>query len=245
MQSAWSMAWNELKHKPIALAMNGIVSGLFGLALGAIMLGQIHFQADINGLNLFFSIDVLIIMILPFLGSLYLSKEYFAFNTMVSNEPFVKRLQFYRMWAIPLQTIAWSRMFYMMICLAVSFIGFLLTFITITWSAYSQLWGIGNYVIFIIVLISYAVALGGLTPYFEFAAKGSRILIGQTLYMLLALFLAIVSNILTERPLHLWTIQFADSYPWLVAGIAIFTAVFGVIWFQRLLVIGLQRKEFM
>ena len=245
MQSAWSMAWNELKHKPIALAMNGIVSGLFGLALGGMLLGQIYFRADINGLNLLLSIDVLIVMILPFLGSLYLSREYFAFNTMVSNEPFVKRLQFYRMWAIPLQTIAWSRMFYMMICLAVSFIGFLLTFITITWSSYSQLWGIGNYVIFIIVLISFAVALGGLTPYFEFAAKGNKILIGQTLYMLLALFLAIMSNVLTKRPLHLWIIQLTDSYSWIVAGIAVSIAVLGIILFQRLLVSGLQRKEFM
>ena len=245
MQFAWWMAWNELKHKPVALVLNGIVSAFVGALFGLILLSEIYFEIQSKAFNLFFSMDFLIIAIMPLLGSLYLSKEYLSFHTMVSNKPFMKRLQFYRMWAIPLKTIAWSRMFYMIICLVVALIGFIGAFVVVTWSTYSELWGSQSYLIFIIVLTSYAVALSGMNPYLEFVIKGKTILIGQTLYMLLAIIFVIGLNILTERPLHSWVVDIASNHPWIVSGIAVLTAAAGILLFQRLLVSGLKRKEFM
>lgn len=243
MSYAWWVAKIELKHKWLSLLATFIMSMMIGYFTGSMLLLQLRFEEPMEFFGLFNVIDYVLIGILPFLGALFFSKEYLSLEVLMTNSAFLKRLQFYRMWAIPAEVIARSRMIYVLCCLAVSLSGFFITFIWASGAGYWEQWGAG-YVAFIVVLVAYATALSGLNPLFEFSRLGKTILLGQLGFLAVIVSLLVLANHVTDQPLYYWIFTIGAGHPWLVALGAMAMAGMGIFIFERVLRERLRGKDF-
>ncbi len=244
MRDACRIAWNELKHKYIALLANVLFSALIGFFLAHDMVRVL--AGDERGSmqpGVSFPVDLWLIAVVPALGALAFSREYISFGYLVSEEPFLKRLRFFRMWAIPLKVVAWSRILYMMMCLGTSLLVFVGVFVASSWSALLGVLSVAEYAAFVFVWVGYAFAVSGINPYLEFGTNGKAILIGSFTGLLL-----IVVAILTfyshfGQPVYLWVFELARRNPPAAMILSVFMAVLGVAAFYRALMYRLARKD--
>ncbi|KPV60217.1 hypothetical protein QJ48_06815 [Paenibacillus sp. A3] len=244
MRDACRIAWNELKHKYIALLANVLFSALIGFFLAHDMVRAL--VGDERGSmqpGVSFPVDLWLIAVVPTLGALAFSREYLSFSYLVSEEPFLKRLRFFRMWAIPPKVIAWSRMLYMMMCLGTSLLVFVSVFVASSWSALLGKLSVAEYAAFVFVWIGYAFAVSGINPYLEFGTNGKAILIGAFtgLPLIVAAILTFYSHF--GQPVYLWVFEWARGNPPVAMILSVLVAVLGVAGFYRALIYRLARKD--
>lgn len=243
LRDAWPIAWYEFKQRYLSLAMNVFASVLIALvtveALMRFERGDISEYTALTFLNV---ADLLLLAALPALGALSFSREYMSWNSL-TDEPFLKRLRFYRMWAIPLSVIAWSRMLYMLLCFAISMIVFLAVFVAVGCTVLSDTWPLVDLLSFALVWIGYAAAISGLNPFLEYGAKARMIHVVSIGMVVVIMGADLLLSYLLNKPVFLAVIDMVTMNPFLPAAISICAGVIGIVGFQRGLVRRLERID--
>ncbi|RXZ81679.1 hypothetical protein EBB07_13560 [Paenibacillaceae bacterium] len=242
MHYAFRMAWSELKYKYVSLLMTVLFSCLIGYlcaeAVKAAMLGNLSAS---DHYKRYFA-DFLLIAISPSLGALSFSREYMSWTTM-ADEPFMRRLRFFRMWAIPVNVIAWSRIIYMLICFGAALVSFLAVFVTISWPTLAELWSPAEYASYLLVWIGYAVALNGINPFIEYGSNGKVVFLGTTSMILISFGAIYLLHRLLGKPIYVWVIEIVKVNPFWPAVISIVVGLLGLLFFQRALANKLTKRD--
>ncbi|MEK8127190.1 hypothetical protein WMW72_04610 [Paenibacillus filicis] len=247
MRYALRMAWSELLHKPVAVLLTALFSGFMGYACGlsaAVSLGGKFpgFNSErIFHLGLFYP-DFLLLAVLPALGTLTFSKEYWSW-TMFNDEPFLKRLQFYRMWAIPVKVIAWSRMLHMLLCLGAALLCFLSLFIWGSWPVLSSQISILEYTAYLFVWVCYAVALNGINPFMEFGSNGKIVTIASLVALPVVFIVINGAHLMMGMPLYVWLMDVVRAHLFGSIAVALAGSCLGLWLFQQALVYKLSRRN--
>ncbi|MGF9914252.1 hypothetical protein ABEX47_21685 [Paenibacillus ehimensis] len=241
LRDACRIAWNELKHRYIALLANVLFSALIGFFLAHDMVRTLAGGSMQPGVS--FPVDLWLIAVVPTLGALAFSREYISFSYLVSEEPFLKRLRFFRMWAIPLKVVAWSRMLYMTMCLGISLLVLVSVFVTVSGPALLGVLSVAEYAAFVFVWVGYAFAVGSINPYLEFGTTGKAILIGSFPAVLLIIAGVLMFYLHFKQPVYLWVFELARGNPPAAMILSVLIAVLGVLGFHRALVYRLARKD--
>ncbi|MFS0725373.1 hypothetical protein [Paenibacillus sp. 1P07SE] len=236
------LTWNEFKARIVTLILTFIVSSLVGWMFGSHVARAVTEQqiGSTDWLQLISPLDFVLLALLPWLGSQTFTKEYMFWSTGF-DEPYLKRLRFYRMWAIPTDVIAWSRVLHMLICFAVAMIGFCSMFLFASLPDLGNLWSAGDYAVFLMLWIGFALIFNALNPYLEFGFSGKAVLL-YSLVFVISLFAIIAwATYALQQPIYSWTIAASADHPWL--GPAVLAIGAGnVLLIQRLLARRLTRK---
>ncbi len=244
LRAACRIAWNELKHRYIALLANVLFSALIGFVLAHDMvrvLGGDERGSMQPGVS--FPVDLWLIAVVPALGVLAFSREYISFGYLMSEEPFLKRLRFYRMWAIPLKVVAWSRMLYMLMCLGISLLACVSVFVAFSGPALLGLLSVEEYAAFVLVWVGYAFAVSGINPYLEFGTNGKAILIGSFAALFLIIAGVVMFYLYFGKSVYFWVLELVRGNPPAAMILSVLMAVLGVAGFQRALIYRLARKD--
>lgn len=242
MRQAFQIAWSELKPKSASLLATFLMPAMIGYLFGQSVVQTVHGQMEPRLFNLFYSADLVIMAVLPALGTLYFSKEYMSWS-MLSDEPFLKKLKFYRMWAIPLRVVVWSRMINMLICLVGGIIGFVALFVATSWPAVSQHWDLGTYLCYLSVWLGYAVAMNGMNPYMEFALSGRRLLFVTFAAVIAFVVLVSLAQWLLGMPIYVWVMEVVEQAPVRTAGLSLVAGFAGLWLFKSILTSRLTHRD--
>jgi hypothetical protein len=243
LRDAWPIAWYEFKQRYLSLAMNMFASVLIALvAVEALMRFERDDLSPDNVLTFLNVADLLLLAALPALGALSFSREYMSWNSL-TDEPFLKRLRFYRMWAIPLPVIAWSRMLYMLLCFVVSMTVFVIVFVAVGWTVLSDTRPIAHLLSFALVWTGYAAAICGLHPFLEYGAKAKMIHVVSIGMVVVIIGADLLLNYLLNKPVILQVLDMVNRNPFWPAAISLCAGVIGIIAFQRGLVRRLERID--
>lgn len=244
MRDALYLAYKEVRSRLAVLAFSAALCGLIGYVLGQ----HFHYivssgeQAQTAFFSLVYPMDFLLIAILPTFGMLAFSKDYWSWST-ITEEPFLKRLRFYRMWAIPLRVIVWSRIWHVLLCLGAAMTAFAIVFIWSSWPAMSATASFAGYCAFLVALTSYAAASGALNPYVEFGMNGKAVFISSFILALSGFALACLFRFWLGEPLFLAVYRLAESHPLRTIAVSILCGALGVMLIQRALLRRLRRKD--
>ena len=244
MRDALYLAYKEVRSKLVVLAFSIVPCGLIGYLLGqhfnyVVAMGE---RPQAAFFALVHPMDFMLIAILPVFGTMSFSKDYWQWST-ITEEPFLKRLRFYRMWAIPLRVIVWSRIMHVMLCLCTAMAAFALVFVWSSWQAMSATASPLGYVAFLTVLTGYAASMSGINPYVEFGMNGRAVFISSFVIALSGFSLACLCRFLLDEPLFMTVYKLAEARPFWTIAVSIVWGALGVMLFQRALLHRLRRKD--
>ncbi|MBJ6360162.1 hypothetical protein ACFOQM_02375 [Paenibacillus sp. GCM10012307] len=243
MRYALVMALNELKPRLYALLLTVLFSAMLGYICGKSVATAIEGRMAIADLYTTFYPDLVLLAMLPTLGALSVSKEYLSWS-MLADEPFLKRLSFYRMWPIPVKVVAWSRMFHMLICFAATMTAFLYMFVQVSWPAFSELINIWQYIVYLLMWVGYALAINGIHPFFEFGAKGTTLAVVAMVIIVLMVGLVSLLHYALGKPIYVSMIEAVQHSLVLPSVISILVGLIGVGVFQQSLTRRLLKRDF-
>ncbi|WP_010274904.1 hypothetical protein [Paenibacillus senegalensis] len=243
LKSSWQLVINELKPNYLALLGNVLLTACFGYILGQVMVEAVNGRQLHKVFNIVYPGDMFTFLWLPAIGTLFVSKEYLSWS-MLTDDPFLKKMKFYRMWAIPLHVVVWGRILNMLVCLIASFIGFAAVFTLASWPELSGQLSLSAYTSYILVLFGYTAALAGINPYLEFAFNGKALLVATLVYMAGGIALLAIGAGLLGRPIYTLAVEWASAYPVVSACAALVAAGIGIGFFKWLLNRRLRRMDF-
>lgn len=208
VKDAWWLARKELQFYKIPLGFSVLATILIA-ALISMNLEQSIRNATLPEManDQFWFIDFVFVLVTPSLAAIFMSGPYLSFRA-IKEDPFSKRMAFYRSLPIPIKILALSRTIIMLITLTLLSIVF---YSTITIALHDRLFQyltFGEYFTFVLIWLGYAVALGGMNPYIEYGTSGKVLhLFPYLAFVLFAfgivLFYKIVGNGIVESTIML------------------------------------------
>lgn len=172
VKDAWWLAKKELKFNKIPLTFSVLVTIFFG------GMASLDFTQTVQNVvnpesakDRFLFIDILFVMVTPALAAIFMASPYLSYRA-IKEDPFSKRMAFYRSLPIPVEALALSRMMVMIVTLLMLSFVFYGTIILATYDQLFELVTIKEFAIFITIWLGYALALGGMNPYIEYGTNG-------------------------------------------------------------------------
>ncbi|PYI55755.1 hypothetical protein [Paenibacillus flagellatus] len=243
MRSACRIAWFELKGRLVPLVLTSLMAAVNGYMLGS------EITAYLSGagtkpifFSSFYAMDWMLVAVLPLLGTIPFTKEYLSWSSFM-DEPFLKRLRFYRMWAIPLGVVAWSRIVYALVCLAASQLGFVAALAVSGWSAMTEYGNVWTLVSYALVWFGYSAALCGINPYLESGTNAKIVLAGTFGILVLSAGAAAAFRLLLGEPLFVWLLRAVRADAFVPAALAVAAGIAGLLLFRLALGRRLARNE--
>ena len=172
VKDAWWLAKKELQFNKIPLAFSMLVTIFFG-AMASLEFTQ-TIQNVVNpesAKDNFLFIDILFVLVTPALAAIFMASPYLSYRA-IKEDPFSKRMAFYRSLPIPVEALALSRMMVMVVTLLMLSFVFYGTIILATYDQLFELVTIKEFAIFITIWLGYALTLGGMNPYIEYGTNG-------------------------------------------------------------------------
>lgn len=235
-QAVW-LARKEIKYFMPAFIFTLITVAVLGLFVSLLVQ---HF-IDTRAKTIF--LDYLFVAALPSFGALFMSGPYLSFRAIKDN-PFVKRLTFYRTLPISVPVLALSRMLFMLFIL-VCFTTLFFIFLNLGLSLQNvQGFSRESYLMFALFWFGYILALGGMNPLVEYGTNGKFLHIYPYLFVFLSFVVVIANYIVYRRGFVEWSIFTLSSYGWLPV---VFMNIIGItmfLLFTRLLTRRLASREY-
>lgn len=244
MAQAWRMAVTELKHRWLGLVGMVMLSVLAGYIIGNELIGYSLYGLDRGTVVTTVVFDFLLIALLPCFGGITMGREYFSISSTISDEPFLRRLRFYRMYPIPLDLIVWSRIFFMLICFFVTVPLLLLIATSLAWPQIATNMTGLEFFGFLLIWFSYTLATVGFIPYLEFGHNG-KVLIFSSVLLSVLLFLALILyHLWIGHSLFMLTIQAAQAYSWIPGAVMLLVAAIAILLWKNKLKSRIVMRDF-
>jgi len=173
-KQSWWLTKKEMKYNGYAFIFTGLVTILFGL-WASMPLHQAVQQVFVS-LNHSIVLDVIFVGLTPAFAALFMSVPYLSFRT-IKEDPFSKRMAFYRVLPISIHVLSMSRMMLMLITLLIMSSLFYLTLTVALPEQFYEYMTVYEFVIFILLWLGYAFALGGSNTVIEFGTNGKFLFI--------------------------------------------------------------------
>ncbi|WP_154666009.1 hypothetical protein [Paenibacillus pinihumi] len=242
LRYAFIMAWNELKPRLYSLLLTVLFAIMLGYVCGGAVAAAIEGRMLAKDLYNTFYTDLLLLAMPATLGALSFSKEYLSWSTL-TDDPFLKRLSFYRMWAIPVKVISWSRMIHMLICFTATMTGFMIMFIQTSWPVFSEFVSLWGYITYLLMLVGYALAINGIHPLFEFGTKGITLVIVSAGTIVLLIGVAFLLQHVLGKPVYVAMMELVQHNLFWPAALALIAGFAGVWIFQWSLTKRLLKRD--
>lgn len=242
-QVVW-LVKNELKTQWIAMAFTVIVTIFMGLVSGNVLEQSVQnlFVAESPFYNHIVS-DIIFIILTPSFAVVFMSRPYLSFQT-IKEDPFSKRMALLRTLPIPIPILALSRIVFMMITFVVMSVTFyvVMTF-TLTDSFFNHVTH-SEYWIFILSWFGYALAIGGMNPVIEYGTNRKILHIFAWFLVLVYLLIIFLFYIFMEQGFVEWVLLLIKNHGWLVAVIPLLIGIGSSMFWNKLLIMRLAKKDY-
>jgi hypothetical protein len=244
MKDAWWLARKELHFYKVPLGFSVIVTIFFAAmtswSLEQSILNVFHPE---TAMDKFIFVDIMFVLITPALGAIFMSGPYLTFRTM-KEDPFSKRMAFFRSLPIPVNVLSLSRTMIMLITLFLLTFAFYTTITIVLHDLIFDYLTVGEYLSFILMWLGYAAALGGFNPYVEYGTNGKVLhVIPYVLIILLAcvslLFYKMVDKGIVES-----SVLLAIDIGWPIALLFVFIGIAGSVIWNTLLTKRLAKRDY-
>lgn len=245
MQQAFWLARKELKYNWVGLLFT-ILMTIFFATLSATLLEQAArhlFGSDVTFYNKVL-IDIMFVAMTPCLGAIFMSRPYLNFET-VKEDPFSKRMAFYRTLPIPVATLGLSRTLFSLITLGILSIVFYGTIaIFASFTLYQYISPV-EFIIFIFVWFGYALALSGINPFIEYGTNGKMLHLSPL--FILAIFVIVLLSFYSYVGYGIveWVLLLIRDYGWMIAFISFLIGISGCYLWSKLLTVRLKKRDYM
>ncbi|PGT80933.1 MULTISPECIES: hypothetical protein [Bacillaceae] len=245
LKDALWLALKELQFNKLQLGASILVTIFFG-GISSLSLEQsIMNVMDTESMNdRFFFIDFMFIVITPALATIFMSGPYLNYKA-IKDDPFNKRMAVYRSLPIPIKVLALSRTILMLITLFLLSIVF---YSTITYSLADLLFNyftINDYLIFIVIWLGYALALGGFHTYLEYGTSGKVLHLFPYLLFVILVFAFYFYYSIIEKGIVELTISLSIHIGWPIAFLFLFIGMVGCVLWHALLTKRLSTKDYL
>jgi hypothetical protein len=244
IKDAWWLARKELFYYKMPLGFSAIVTILFA-ALTSLSLEQSLenvFNPDITH-DQFIFVDGIFVLITPALAAIFMAGPYLSFRAM-KEDPFSKRMAFFRSLPIPAKVLSLSRTMMMVITL---FLLSLVFYTTITFVLHDQLFDymtVPQYLTFIGIWLGYAAAVGGFNPYIEYGTNGKVLHAVPYVLIVLLTGIALVFYKLVGKGIVESTVSLSITIGWPIAILFFIIGIAGCITWNRLLTKRLAKRDY-
>lgn len=239
-KKAFWLAKKDIQQSWISVSVTIVVTAFLGL-ITAIFLEQLVsnlFGSKTND-SMALAIDIMFLGMTPSLAALFMSGPYLSFRA-IKEDPFSKRLAFFRSLPIPVNILALSRTIFMLTTLIIlSSIFYIVLAISLPQQFYLYI-TLNELVLFILCWFGYALALGGMNSFIEYGTNGKILHTVPYIFMGVLFLVIIIVRQVTGHGIVEWSFLLVKDYGWIAAFSMMAIGIFGcTIWnhvlFKRLL----------
>ncbi|WP_062048918.1 hypothetical protein [Bacillus sp. JCM 19034] len=199
-----------------------------------------------NEFSLFshFYLDLIFIGLVPSLSTLFMSGPYLSLKT-IKEDPFGKRIGFYRALPIPVNTIALSRLLFMVQTLVIMSLTFYIVLTIGLSEQFFQYVTLEEWIIFILVWFGYSLAFGSLNTYIEFGTSGKMLYIMAGVFLVVFILIMILFHQVIGMSVVDCILFLIGRMKWMVAGLSIMVGILICIMFYFILMKRLLTRDYM
>lgn len=189
------------------------------------------------------AIDVFFIAFSFAFATLYMSKPYLSFNT-IKEDTFSKRIAFYRLLPIPIQTLALSKTLVMLFTLVLmSVVFYTILFITLT-EQFFELIPPANFLHFALLWFGFSLAFGGVNTYIEYGTSGKTLFIFPFIFVGIILGISFYLQITEEHGIVAGSLIYVLEYGKMLAIVSIILGIVGSIFWHKMLLWRLRVRDY-
>lgn len=243
-QTIW-LVKKELKYHRTPFFFTMVVTVIFGM-LGASFLEPAtrHLFGAESVYYPKFAADILFIFATPSFGALFISGPYLSYRT-IKDDPFTKRMAFFRSLPIPVHVLANSRTIIMLIILAILSVIYYLTIVFSVPASFFDYFSIGEFLIFSLLWFGYGLALAGMNPFLEYGTNGKMLHLAPFIFLGICMAAIFPFYFLSEYTIVEASLLAVKTYRWPVALIALGVGIVGSIFWKKLLVNRLRNRDYL
>lgn len=242
----WKDAW-WLTKKELNMQFAGILFTLiFTIFMAFLATSYFHSLTQRVFLNQdsdfnFFILDLIFLGVTPSFAAVFMSKYYLQFQT-IKDDPFGKRLAMYRSLPISINTLALSRILFMLVIFMVNSLFFyLVLYVALPSDFYLDQQQI---LLFFLFWFGYSLSFGGLNTYVESGTNGKILMI----FPLIFLVLLVVASFLVQ---NIWSIGMVEAsiiliqnYPVTPGIISLLCGILSCLMIWKLLKKRLHKRDY-
>lgn len=244
VKDAWWLAKKELKFNKIPLAFSMLVTIFFGAMV------SLHFTQTVQNvvspetaIDQFLFIDIMFVLVTPALAAIFMASPYLSYRA-IKEDPFSKRMAFYRSLPIQVEALALSRMMVMVVTLLTLSFVFYGTITLIAYDQLFQLLTIKEFVIFIAIWFGYALALGGMNPYIEYGTNGKVLHLFPYIFLTIVGVVAFLIYLILGIGIVETTISLSIKMGWSICLFSLIIGLLGCSFWKTLLTRRLSTKDY-
>ncbi|MFA9455322.1 hypothetical protein ACERJO_00940 [Halalkalibacter sp. AB-rgal2] len=211
----------ELKFHSGAFLLTMLAAAFIGLI--TIPLFDLFARQMYGGEDIFYSKfvhDLIFLGILPSFSALFMSGPYLTFRT-IKEDPFGKRIGFYRALPIPISVIALSRIVFMLLTLLTMSIVFYTVLTIGIAEPFFQYVSVENWMIFIIAWFGYTLLFGSFNTFVEFGTNGKMLYLFSFVFLLIYIVLTLLFQHVYNVGIVESSFRLIEDYGWFAASISV------------------------
>ncbi|MBU9723841.1 MULTISPECIES: hypothetical protein [Bacillaceae] len=245
VKQAFWFAKKELKYHVTAMISTALFVVFVGIIAALHLEDAVHtiFVSDTTTYSRFV-LDFLFIGLTPTFGAIFFAKPYLTFRT-IKEDPYGKRMAFFRALPIPVKTLALSRTIIMLTTLVTLSIVFYTTITITVQTSFFTILSPEKYIIFILIWFGFALMLAGFNPFVEYGTSGKALFIIPSIVLIPIIITIIVIYQIFDLGIVETVFLAIDKLGWIVAVIAILLGILGSYIWNKLLTKRLLKRDYL
>ncbi|MFC0562510.1 hypothetical protein [Halalkalibacter alkalisediminis] len=244
-QQAFWLAKKEFKSQWVAIALTLVVTIFLALVSAALLEQSVR---KLSGTETIFYnrmlLDIMFVGLTPSFAAIFMSRPYLNFQT-IKDDPFSKRMAFFRTLPIPVSILSLSRIFLMVGTLIIMSFAFYLTITIAVPAHFFELMTPVEYLIFILFWLGYALAIGGVNPFVEYGTNGKILHLLPWVFIVVFLITVFIFYSLVGLSIVEMILVLIKSHGWPLAAVSIFVGVCGSYIWNKLLTMRLSKRDYL
>lgn len=209
-KEAWWLAVRELKYQWKAI----LATLLFTVFIALLTSELFTYLIQSKDTYRLYLLDVIFLGLTPSLATLFISKPYLSFST-ISDDPFTKRIAFFRLLPIPIEVLSRSRMIFTMLLLVMmSLFFYTVIFLTLPLQIPEPFFTSNEFLKFALFWFGYALALSGFMPFLEFGLNSRMFFILQFVIAAVLAIGLLSLYPMTEKGIIAWSFYLLKDWGW-------------------------------
>lgn len=200
---------------------------------------------DLNAFTSFsyYYLDLIFIGLVPSFSTLFISSPYLSFKT-IKEDPFGKRMGFYRALPIPISAIVLSRLLFMILTLVVMSITYYIVLTIRLSEQFFQYVTVEEWIIFILVWFGYSLVFGSFNTYIEFGTNGKMLYIMAGIFLVVFILILILFHQVIGMSVVDWSFLLIEKMRWMAACLSIIVGSFIFLMFYFILKKRLLTRDY-
>ncbi|MDO7785914.1 hypothetical protein [Desulforamulus aquiferis] len=245
LQQAIWLAKKEVRQSWVAILFTAVVTVLLALFTTQLLEQSVRklFAMEPFFYNSFM-IDIMFIGITPSLAAIFMSGPYLSYRT-INEDPYVKRMAFFRSLPIPIKTLALSRTFIMLATLiSMSSVFYMIIAFGLSDTFFQNITP-NEFLVFIFFWFGYTLALGGFNPFIEYGTSGKVLHITPFVLIGVLIIIMVIFRYLSNYSFVEWSLLLVKDFGWVIALISLLVGIIGCFSWNQLLTNRLLKRDFL